>query len=577
MPRGNQFLLVGGGGHCKSVVNILRRIGEKVAGIVDLPENLGKEVMGAKVVGTDDDLPRLARRKFKTLITLGSVGRNNMDRLSLFTRAEVAGMVFGKLISPKAIVAEDSAIGDGTVVMDGAIVNRGTQIGRNCIINTGSVIEHDCRIGDHVHIASGAVCSGEVEVGDGAFVGAGATVIQGRKVGDGAVVGAGTTVIQDVTGSAIAVGSPARQRSDSQKSRLIQQMLAPPNISIKEAWKRINQNQKRTLFIVDRGDILVGSVADGDIRRWILADKNITENVRGIMRPKPVTARKNDDKKTMRELLLRNKIECLPVVDSAGRVVDVEDLESCLGPKDGTARSNSLANVPIVIMAGGKGSRLHPFTKVLPKPLVPIGDKPIIEIIIDRFREFGASKFLVSINYRASMIRAYFQDADMPLDLSFFQEAKPLGTAGSLHLIRKKIRRTFIMSNCDILVDTDYDDLLRFHRAKRNAVTMVCSMKHSRLPYGVVQIRSGGGLKAIKEKPELDNLVNTGLYVMEPSMFKFVKKDEFMDATTLISVAKSKRCRIGVYPIPEKAWSDIGQLEEYQAAMRKFENLSGAE
>jgi len=172
-------------------------------------------------------------------------------------------------------------------------------------------------------------------------------------------------------------------------------------------------------------------------------------------------------------------------------------------------------------MAGGEGTRLYPFTKILPKPLVPIGDKPILEIIINRFYEYGCTNFNLSVNYKSNIIKAYFSDFKHNYKINYIHEKKPLGTAGSLHILQNRIRKTFFVSNCDILIDADYADILKFHKQSKNKITLVTSMKHFTIPYGICEIGDGGALKNINEKPEQDLLVNTGLYVLEPEVLLF--------------------------------------------------------
>ena len=227
--------------------------------------------------------------------------------------------------------------------------------------------------------------------------------------------------------------------------------------------------------------------------------------------------------------------------------------------------------LPVVIMAGGEGTRLAPFTKILPKPLMPMGDKPIIEVIINRFYDYGCNDFYLSLNYKSNIIKAYFSDFEHKYKINYILENKPLGTAGSLYLLKKKIKKTFFVSNCDILIEADYADILKFHYQRKNKITLVSSMKNFMIPYGVCQIKDGGILRSIREKPEYDFLVNTGMYVLEPSVLSDVPRNQFYTITDLINDYLKKNEKVGVYPVSDKSWLDMGQFEELQEMIKKFE------
>lgn len=227
-------------------------------------------------------------------------------------------------------------------------------------------------------------------------------------------------------------------------------------------------------------------------------------------------------------------------------------------------------NLPVVIMAGGEGTRLTPFTKVFPKPLMPIGEKPVIELIINKFADYGCDDFYLSLNYKAGMIKAYFNDFTPKYKISYIQEDKPLGTAGSLHFLKNMIHKTFFLSNCDVLIEADYADMLEFHRKNDNKITLVGSMKNFTIAYGVCEIRNGGSLRSIREKPDYDFLVNTGMYVLDAAVLNDIPENIFFNMTDLINVYLTQGEKIGVYPVPEKSWVDIGQCDLLQEMLKKM-------
>jgi NDP-sugar pyrophosphorylase family protein len=311
-------------------------------------------------------------------------------------------------------------------------------------------------------------------------------------------------------------------------------------------------------------------VTDGDIRRWILKGRGLEDDLSKVMHRDPIYMSEGYSMEEARRIMVSHKLECVPVV-SAGKVVvsalwwlDLFTEEVEVGKK---------IDLPVVIMAGGKGSRLYPFTHILPKPLMLVGEKPVIEMIIDKFARYGCGKFYLSINYKSSIIKAYFNDIDREYSVQYIEEKSPLGTAGSLHMLKSKIRSRFFLSNCDVVIDADYSDILQFHNANRNKITLVCSMKHYTIPYGVCRISNGGTLKSISEKPEYDFLVNSGLYLLDADTLNDIPKNKPYHITDLINSYLKKHKKIGVYPISERSWVDIGHGQTAVPECPNHENL----
>lgn len=215
-------------------------------------------------------------------------------------------------------------------------------------------------------------------------------------------------------------------------------------------------------------------------------------------------------------------------------------------------------------MAGGQGTRMKPLTNIIPKPLIPIGEKTIIENIMDSFLEYGCSEFHLSVNYKSEVIRHYFEAlANEAYHISYFEEDKPLGTAGSLQLLKDKIHSTFFVSNCDILINQDYGELLDFHRENKNEITVVAAMKHYPIPYGTIETKEDGLLAALIEKPEYTFKINAGFYILEPHLLDEIPRSKFYHITHLIEKLNSENRRVGVFPISQKSWQDIGEWSEY--------------
>jgi NDP-sugar pyrophosphorylase family protein len=221
-------------------------------------------------------------------------------------------------------------------------------------------------------------------------------------------------------------------------------------------------------------------------------------------------------------------------------------------------------------MAGGKGARLEPFTNVLPKPLVPINEKPVIEHIIEKFIGNKISNFFITTNYKSKILKAYFQEKKPKFKLKFIDESKPLGTAGGLRLLEGKIKKPFIVTNCDTIININFDDLMYFHISKGNDVTLVVSFKEHIIPYGTCKLTKKGYLQNIIEKPKFDFFVNVGLYVLNPNLIKLIPKNKTYDMIDFLRFAKTKKKQIGVYPIDDESWIDVGQWSEYHKAVDRL-------
>lgn len=221
-------------------------------------------------------------------------------------------------------------------------------------------------------------------------------------------------------------------------------------------------------------------------------------------------------------------------------------------------------------MAGGKGARLDPFTRILPKPLIPFGNDPVIKVIMDEFGKFGMNDFYISLNDKGRMVKAYFHDHDMDYRIEYIEEDKPLGTAGALKCLDGKMDGTFFVSNCDIIIQADYVSIFDFHKKGSYDLTLVGSMQQYTIPYGICDIDNGGVLKGIREKPEYDFLVNTGLYLLEPAIPQYIPENEYFDMTDLIKKIQDNGLKVGVFPISEKSWIDVGQWAEYKNTIKEL-------
>lgn len=331
--------------------------------------------------------------------------------------------------------------------------------------------------------------------------------------------------------------------------------------SILNALKQMDET-KHKLLIVTKEDRFLRLLSIGDIQRAIIKGVDLSKPVADILRDSTTVANVDDDMKAVKASMLERKNEFMPVIDGEHRIINVIFWED-LFEKNARIRHSNL-NLPVVIMAGGQGTRLRPLTNVLPKPLIPIGEQTMMEDIMDRFVECGCKDFYVSVNYMADFIRHYFDNfSKHKYNIEYFQEDKPLGTAGSLHLLKGKINDTFFVSNCDSILDEDYSEILRYHRINKNEITVVSVMKSVYIPYGTLETGEDGLLKTIQEKPELTFKINTGMYILEPHLLKEIPSDRVYHITYLIDKLVKEGRRVGVFPVNEGSWTDVGNWDEY--------------
>jgi NDP-sugar pyrophosphorylase family protein len=249
----------------------------------------------------------------------------------------------------------------------------------------------------------------------------------------------------------------------------------------------------------------------------------------------------------------------MPVLDNDFNLVDVIFWEDIVGSK---SFLSDVVCIPVVIMAGGKGTRLKPLTNILPKPLIPVVDKAIIEDIMDQFVKTGCHDFYISVNYKAKMVKDYLNSLNNPAyRIHYFQEEKPLGTAGSLYLLSDKLSSTFFVTNCDIIIKQDLAEVYKYHKDNQNDITIVAALKRYQIPYGTIKSGIDGILTSLSEKPELTFKINSGVYILEPQILSLIPKDQVFHITDLISKIKRKKGRVGVFPISEKSWHDYGLFE----------------
>ncbi len=339
------------------------------------------------------------------------------------------------------------------------------------------------------------------------------------------------------------------------KSRIIS-----PSASLLDAMKQMDKVKVKILLVFEDNHF-GGLITIGDIQRAIINNIALKEPVSHILNKNKIYGYQSEGEAGIKEKMRRMRAEVMPILDEQGELVDVWFWQDLFKKTELPQREK--INLPVVIMAGGKGTRLKPITNVIPKPLVPIGDKTILETILDQFEEIGCTKFYMSVNYKADIMKYYLSQLDHQYDIEFFQEDKPLGTIGSVSLLKGKITTPFFVSNCDSINEQDYRDVYEYHKGNNNDLTIVTMVKTFKIPYGVIETGEDGLMTSLSEKPELTYQVNTGVYILNPSCIDEIPEGEFFHITHLMEKVQARGGRVGCFPVSEQSWKDMGEWPEY--------------
>lgn len=348
----------------------------------------------------------------------------------------------------------------------------------------------------------------------------------------------------------------------------LEKICVEEGVSISEGIKKLDRSGKKIL-LVTKNQKLTGIITDGDVRRWVLRKGSFEENVNKLMHDRPQVVKKGELDQAKR-MMLDLRLEAIPVVDENNIPLDVVFLRDLITSGQ---RQYEQVDVPVIIMAGGRGTRLYPYTNILPKPLMPIGSVTILERVIDSFQKNGCRQFWLILNYKKNLIKAYLDETQKTYQVQYVEEKDFWGTCGGIRLVQGKIKDTFFVSNCDVLLDIDYADLLRHHQMNQNEITVVTSLKHIQIPYGVIELEKGGEIRNLSEKPSFNYNMNTGIYVMEPSVIDDIPSNQIFHMTDLMNRLLEKKRKVGAYPIMEKCWQDMGEPGEMRKMIDHFQEI----
>ena len=341
--------------------------------------------------------------------------------------------------------------------------------------------------------------------------------------------------------------------------------VVSPGATIKETIRTIDEGSLQIALVVDESQRLLGTVTDGDVRRGLLRGVSLDEAATSIMNPHPRVAAPGQSPSVILALMKEGLLHHVPLVDAQGHLVGMEVLDELLAP----TRDNW-----VVLMAGGLGNRLRPLTEDTPKPLLKVGQKPILEDILENFIEHGFRRFFLSVNYKADMFKAHFGDGSrFGVQISYLEEPKRMGTAGALSLLPKKPDRTIMVMNADLLTKVSFSHFLDFHRSHGAAATMGVRHYELQVPYGVVRM-TNHRISDIEEKPVQKFFVNAGIYALEPEVLDLIPANEFFDMPGLFERIIAAGKETVAFPI-RAYWLDIGQVSDLERAISDFQAVIG--
>ncbi|MDB9983196.1 nucleotidyltransferase family protein [Candidatus Pelagibacter sp.] len=332
--------------------------------------------------------------------------------------------------------------------------------------------------------------------------------------------------------------------------------LVKKNTTIKSCILNLEKSTKQIIFVINKDKKLLGSITDGDLRRAMLNNFNINDKITNIYNKNPIKTLKSTSEHEAQNIMRLNQINHLPVVDTKNKIYGFYLFYNIKNEK------NKL-NCDFVIMAGGKGKRLRPYTDNCPKPMLKLSGKPILETILEKAKKQGFSNFFISINYLGGVIQKYFKNGkNFGLKISYIKEKTPLGTLGALGSCKKEIKKKYvIVTNGDVITEINYQSMIEFHEQNKSDATMAVYPYKTENPYGVVKTKDTNIIN-IDEKPVSISYINAGVYIFNESIINYIKKDQAMDAVTFFNLLRKKNKRTIAFAIHE-SWVDIGVKKDY--------------
>lgn len=334
--------------------------------------------------------------------------------------------------------------------------------------------------------------------------------------------------------------------------------------TIREALKIIDSGAMQIAIVVDENDRLIGTLTDGDIRRGLLNNLTLDESIESVIFKTPTIATLSDTKEEILQKALAKKLHQIPVVDDEYRVIGIKEIEELVKPR---IKPNK-----VVLMVGGLGSRLRPLTEETPKPMLKVGNKPILQTIVEKFAEYGFVNIVMCVNYKSHIIQEYFGDGNaFGVKIEYILEEERMGTAGALSLLNSVPDAPFFVMNGDLLTNINFEHLLDYHTSQNATATMCVREYDFQVPYGVVNL-DGNRILSIQEKPVQKFFVSAGIYMLSPKTLTMIPQNQFYDMPTLFEALIQEDKKTLSFPIREY-WLDIGRMEEYERANSEYHEV----
>lgn len=558
--KGNatDIIVIGGGEHARVVMDAIRLQPEKwnLLGFTDSqPCKETEERCNVSCLGTDMDIKELLlkNRDCKVIAGIGAVNIREKIVKSI-RRAGLSDGRWATVIHPDSCVAADAKIAHGVVVLGKVIINTGAEIGAHSIINSASILEHDVKIGEYSHVASGAIIGGGAIVGKNSFIGLGTRMRDHVKIGNNVTVGAGSVVVTDIPDRETVAGIPARKLSSSQHGTLnIDDICINPETSLYQAMAVLAKTGETVVLVVDKTKKLLGILTNGDARNALLKHTDINLPVKHFMNTDFIAASASTPRIIALQQMQALGKTVMPIVDRNKKVVGLHFMFDFIG-------CINLPNI-VLIMAGGKGKRLEPITKEIPKPMVRVAGRPILEHIILHLVNSGIKNIYIAVNYLSEMIENYFEDGkSYGCSIKYLREKEPLGTAGALSLLPLKPQDPILLINGDLVTQFDVESLLYHHNKSKNKLTIGVRELRINIPYGVLELDQDR-VVGMEEKPEKSFVINTGIYVLNPSLIPRIPKNREFSIDTLINACIKRKEKVGRYFV-EGDWLDIGHYHD---------------
>ncbi len=334
--------------------------------------------------------------------------------------------------------------------------------------------------------------------------------------------------------------------------------------TIKEALEIIDKAAMQIALVVDENNKLLGTLTDGDIRRGLLKGLDLNSSIESIVYKNPTIAKISDTKEEILKLALSKKLHQIPIIDDNGKVIGIQEIEELVKPKE---KSNQ-----VILMVGGLGTRLRPLTENTPKPMLKVGNKPILQTIVEKFTQYGYKNIVMCVNYKSGIIQDYFKDgSDFGVNIEYVLEEQRMGTAGALSLLREKPTEPFFVMNGDLLTNVNFEHLHDYHISNNSTGTMCVREYDFQVPYGVVDVEDEK-IRSITEKPTHKFFVSAGIYMLSPDALEFIPENQFYDMPTLFEKLISENKNAISFPLREY-WLDIGRIEEYKKANDEYNEV----